>query len=108
MYYHIKDGRNFGTVEKIECVVSMDGVEIYRVKTTPRKWLDSTEPVRVFEKWLLDHYANNRSNIAKNIQTPFGSFRETGRKTFKFRLQIFYLKLQLLFLKFKKFFFRLK
>ena len=107
MYTHADSNRP-SIIRYFEYTVIMDGEEVYRVKTQPRKWNASTDPVRIFEKWLLDDYPKNRSNISKNIQAPFGDIREACRKFLKLRLQLPNLKLQFLSLKFKKFFFRLK
>ena len=53
--------------DKVEYVVSVDSKEIYRIKTSPEKWHNSNDPLRVFEKWLVDELES------KNLISPEGN-----------------------------------
>jgi hypothetical protein len=60
--------RDARILDFVEYVVTADGKEIYRVKTTPRKWCASSEPLRVFEEWLIDQ--KPRGSVPKVPPVP--------------------------------------
>jgi len=76
MYAHTEDPNDeHSPVKYFEHVVTMDGEEMHRIKTGARKWRRSNDPVRVFERWLLDDKSCDASNVAHKIQYALGSGR---------------------------------
>jgi len=61
-YYHTKTGEKFAPIEYIEHFVRLDGEIEYQRKSTPKKWHNSREPLRMFELWLLNDKRCNRRN----------------------------------------------